>query len=54
MKELYISPELEVQCFAPAERLAVNADDLMGLDGGLMPEVSKTDDSDFPFEIDVF
>ena len=54
MKELYISPELEVQCFAPAERLAVDMLDLTGYDPGVVPGVSGTDDGDFPFDIDVF
>lgn len=56
MKELYISPELEVLCFAPVERLAktVSMRDLTGYDEGEVPEVSGPFDDDFPFEIDVF
>ena len=54
MKELYISPELEVQCFAPAEHLAVSMLDLTGYDPGQIPDVSKTGDDDFSFDIDIF
>ena len=57
MKELYISPELNVICFAPVERLA-NSDDLLQLD--LLMDVSRyganepgasIEDDDFGFEI---
>lgn len=34
MKELYISPVLNVLCFAPVERLALSFDDLLEAAGG--------------------
>lgn len=43
MKELYISPEAKLLCFAPAEKLASNSDIAFGdlLDGlGGVPAVS--------------
>ena len=56
MKELYISPELNVLCFAPVERLA-NSDPYgiqlaINLDeGGLRDETSPGDDGDFSLDI---
>lgn len=52
MKELYISPELHVLCFAPQQQLA-NDDDLdLGLNlGGLNPETSPGGDDDFGLDI---
>lgn len=54
MKELYISPELKVLCFAPVEHLAdFSLDDLYpdeSPDGGLVPdEISKEGDFGFDF-----
>ena len=56
MKELYISPELNVLCFAPVERLANT--DPYGIqltadlnDGGLGNEASPGDDGDFGLDI---
>ena len=56
MKELYISPELNVLCFAPVERLANT--DPYGIqlaadlgNGGLGNEASPGDDGDFGLDI---
>ena len=52
MKELYISPELSVMCFAPVERLADNGfvdfDDIVQNDG-VTPEV-QSEEGDFDFD----
>ena len=51
MKELYISPELHVLCFAPQQQLA-NDDDLgLNLGGGLTNETSPGGDDDFGLDI---
>lgn len=47
MKELYISPELKVTCFAPVERLAnddgIKFDDLLDAADKVFPEVDPSD-----------
>ncbi len=54
MKELYISPELSVMCFAPVERLAddddVLFDDLFPSDGVTGEIQSEEGDFDFDFD----
>ena len=54
MKEQYISPELNVFCFAPVERLAndeeYNALMDLGTEGGNKPSAGF-DDGDFGLEI---
>ena len=49
MKELYISPELKVTCFAPVERLAaesniLNFQDLLAAAGNQNPADKSGDD----------
>ena len=52
MKELYISPEMKVLCFAPIESLAsgfdINADILLGVPGA---GVSENPGGDIDLEI---
>lgn len=54
MKEQYISPELNVFCFAPVERLAkddeINTLMDIGIEGGNKPSAGF-DDGDFGIEI---
>lgn len=55
MKELYISPELNVICFAPVERLA-NTDDLLDVSTAITTYGAKessvdVDDGDFGLDI---
>lgn len=54
MKEQYISPALNVMCFAPVERLASNDEYTMlldiGTEGGEKPSAGF-DDSDFGIDI---
>ena len=57
MKEQYISPQLDVVCFAPVERLANDPDQFdltsmmeIGTFGGNKPSAGF-DDGDFGFEI---
>ena len=52
MKELYISPVLNVLCFAPVERLAntITFDDLLNA-GGLNPEASRDDEGDIDINL---
>ena len=52
MKELYISPVLNVLCFAPVERLAgsISFDDLLAA-GGNAPEASKDDVGDLDVDL---
>ena len=57
MKELYISPALNVVCFAPVERLA-NSDDLLKIDllmdvtvYGANEPSAGFDDGDFGMDI---
>lgn len=55
MKELYISPELQVLCFAPEQRLAntdpFNINPVLDLGGGLTNETSPGGDDDFGLDI---
>jgi len=52
MKELYISPVLNVLCFAPVERLAgntINFKDLLDVGGSGPASAAETDDEDLIF-----
>ena len=48
MKELYISPELNVICFAPVERLA-NTDDLLDVSNAITTYGAKESSVDADF-----
>lgn len=50
MKELYISPELHVLCFAPEQPVA-NTDLSLNLGGGPTDETSPGGDGDFGLDI---
>jgi len=53
MKELYISPVLNVLCFAPVERLAsgtINFDDLLAA-GGNASEASRDNENDLDIDL---
>lgn len=53
MKELYISPELEILCFLPVEGIATVAEPTLpkaGVDEGLSTGESKPGDFDQPVD----
>lgn len=55
MKELYISPELKVLCFAPVERLALDLNDFVDFDNivensGADEPIVSDPDLDFGFD----
>lgn len=55
MKELYITPEMNIVCFAPVQSLA-NTDPMdiptvFGLDGGEGNETDESPGSDFGFDL---